>query len=176
MALLSQAFRPWPTQRAGLFVDTQNLYHSARDFYQQQVDYQSLLSFVARERRLLHATAYVVEREGEDSAYGFISKLSLLGYRVRRRKLRLLYYDDQGRPVLDGDWDMGIAADMVRAWPQLDSLVLASGDGDFVPMLQLAQDQGLRVEVLAFKESASQALLDMCDVFYNLSTLENIFV
>ena len=112
----------WPEQRVGLFVDTQNLYYGARDGADaggRQVDYATLLTLAAGPRRLAQATAYVVERSGEATAYGFITKLSALGYRVRRRTLRLRRLDDGGRPVLDGDWDMGIAADMVRAWEGL---------------------------------------------------------
>ncbi len=169
----------WPEQRVGLFVDTQNLYYGARDGADaggRQVDYATLLTLAAGSRRLAQATAYVVERSGEATAYGFVTKLSALGYRVRRRTLRLRRLDDGGRPVLDGDWDMGIAADMVRAWEGLDVLALASGDGDFVPILELAQARGLRVEVLAFKETTAQALADLADRFVHLPDVEGIFV
>ena len=165
----------WSEQRVGLFVDTQNLYYAARDYHSAHVDYETLLNVALRERRLGQATAYVVEREGEATAYGFVTKLSALGYRVRRRKVRV-HRDSGGRPVLEGDWDMGIAADMVQAWDHLDVVALASGDGDFAPMLELAQNRGKRVEILAFREAASQSLLDLADVFYNLPEVADIFV
>jgi uncharacterized LabA/DUF88 family protein len=79
----------WPEQRVGLFVDTQNLYYAARDVYSRHVDYERLLALSTRGRRLAQASAYVVEREGEATAYGFVTKLSALGYRVRRRKVRV---------------------------------------------------------------------------------------
>ena len=169
----------WAEQRVGLFVDTQNLYYAARDgaeYGGKGVNYETLLALAANSRRLQQATAYVVERPGEATAYGFVTKLSALGYRVRRRTLRVRRADESGRTLLDGDWDMGIAADMVRAWDHLDVLALASGDGDFVPMLELAQARGLRVEVLAFRETASQALVDLADRFVHLPDAENIFV
>jgi uncharacterized LabA/DUF88 family protein len=165
----------WPEQRIGLFVDTQNLYYAARDNYDRHVNYQSLLELALRGRRLMQATAYVVEREGEVTAYGFVTKLSALGYRVRRRKVRV-HRAESGRPLLEGDWDMGIAADMVRAWDKLDVIALASGDGDFAPILELAQHRGCRVEILAFREAASQSLLDLCDLFINLPEVADIFV
>ncbi|HEX7022976.1 MAG TPA: NYN domain-containing protein, partial [Trueperaceae bacterium] len=71
---------------------------------------------------------------------------------------------------------MGIAADIVRSWDYLDVVVLASGDGDFTPMLALAQERGCRVEVIAFKEAASQDLQDLADSFTNISELADIFV
>ncbi len=152
-----------PAQRVGLFVDTQNLYYAARDGFDRFVDYARLLEISARGRALHAATAYVVEREGESAAFGFVTRLSALGYRVRRRKVRVHRPDAQGRTVLEGDWDMGIAADLVRAWDHLDVVALASGDGDFVPILELAQERGKRVEVLAFRASLHQGLIDLAD-------------
>ena len=166
----------WPEQRVGLFVDTQNLFHAARDGHGRNVDYARLLEVATRGRRLVQASAYVVEREGERSAFGFVTKLSTLGYRVRRRFLRVHRADSDGRPVLEGDWDMGIAADIVRAWDGLDAIVLASGDGDFVPMLELAQARGRRVEVLAFRATTSQELIDLVDRFDDLAHVDGIFV
>lgn len=166
----------WPEQRVGLFVDTQNLYYAARDNYERHVDYARLLALALRGRRLVAATAYVVEREGEATAYGFVTKLSALGYRVRRRKTRVHRADDEGRTVIEGDWDMGIAADIVRAWDGLDVVVLASGDGDFVPILELAQERGRRVEVAAFREATSQELIDLADRYLHLAELDDIFV
>lgn len=166
----------WPTQRVGLFVDTQNLYYEARDRHGAHVDYGRLLDVTTRGRRLAQASAYVVEREGERLAYGFVTKLSALGYRVRRRHVRVHRADDEGRTVLEGDWDMGIAADVVRAWDHLDVVVLASGDGDFVPILEVAQERGVRVEVAAFRSATSQDLIDRVDRFDDLAEVDGIFV
>jgi uncharacterized LabA/DUF88 family protein len=172
----SHAAGEWPEQRVALFVDTQNLYYGARDNFDRHVDYQRLLESALRGRRLAHATAYVVEREGDSTAYGFITKLTVLGYRVRRRKVRVHRMDGEGRTVMEGDWDMGIAADMVRAMEHVDVVALASGDADFVPILELAQERGLRCEVLAFKESAGQNLMDLADSFLALGEISKIFV
>ncbi len=162
-------------QRVALFVDTQNLYYAARD-RGTAVDYQALLGAAARGRALAHATAYVVERDGDATAFGFVGKLTALGYRVRRRKVRVHRVSDDGVPVLEGDWDMGIAADIVRSLEHCDVVVLASGDGDFVPILELAQERGKRVEVLAFREAAAQDLQDMADRFMPLDEIDGIFL
>lgn len=165
-----------PDQRVALFVDTQNLYYAARDASGRNVDYERLLEVALRGRRLHAATAYVVEREGETSAYGFVTRLSAMGYRVRRRTVRVHRGDGEGRLVLEGDWDMGIAADLVRALDQVEVLALASGDGDFVPILELAQQRGARVEVLAFREAAAQTLIDLADRFVALGDVPGIYV
>lgn len=157
-------------------MDTQNLYYGGRDLHGKNVDYETLLNSALRGRKLAQATAFVVEREGESTAFGFVTKLSALGYRVRRRKVRVHRVDETGRTVMEGDWDMGIAAQMVRAVDHLDVLVLASGDADFVPILEVVQERGVRVEVMAFKESVGQELVDLADVFQSLTDLEDIFV
>lgn len=162
-------------QRVALFVDTQNLYYAARDSG-TAVDYQTLLETAARGRGLSHATAYVVERDGDATAYGFVGKLTALGFRVKRRKVRVHRVADDGTPVMEGDWDMGIAADIVRSLDHADVVVLASGDGDFVPILELAQERGKRVEVMAFREATSQALQDMADRFLPLGEIDGIFL
>lgn len=165
----------WGAQRVALLVDTQNLYYAARAQSSGAVDYQRLLAAAVRGRRAAHATAYVVEREGDTTSFGFYAKLGALGYRVKRLRLRV-HRGEDASSVVDGDWDMGIAADMVRAMDQVDVIALASGDADFVPFVELAQQRGVRVEVLAFRESAGQALLDAADVFINLAELEGIFL
>jgi uncharacterized LabA/DUF88 family protein len=163
-------------QRVALFVDTQNLYYAARDAAGRNLDYQRLLGLALRGRRLLAATAYVVERDGDAIAYGFVTRLTALGYRVRRRTVRVHRGDGEGRLVLEGDWDMGIAADIVRAWDHADVIALASGDGDFVPMLELAQQRGRRVEVLAFRESSAQTLIDLADRFVHLGDVSDVYL
>ncbi len=165
-----------PAARVALFVDTQNLYYAARDGYDASVDYQRLLDLALRGRELASATAYVVEREGDSTAFGFVTKLSALGFRVRRRSVRVHRTDEGGGTVMEGDWDMGIAADMVRSLPYVEVLVLGSGDGDFVPMLELAQQRGARVEVLAFREAAAQTLIDLADRFTHLPDEPGVFV
>ncbi len=164
------------THRVALLADTQNLYYAARDHHGEHVDYERLLAVALRGRTLQQASAYVVEREGERTAFPFITKLSALGYRVRRRTVRVHRSDEAGRAVLEGDWDLRIAADLVRCLDYVDVVALASGDGDFVPIVELAQERGVRVEVLAFRPSMSQALVDVADRVTDLSVLPGIFV
>lgn len=165
-----------PAQRVGLFVDTQNLYHSARDYYGQNVNFESLMRYAIGSRQLMRATAYVVEREGDTSAWPFIYKLSTIGFRVRRMNLTLKETTDEGKPIYEGNWDMGIAADMVRLMHTLDVVVLGSGDGDFVDIVEVLMERGIRVEVIAFKETTSQKLIDCVDRFIHLPEIDQAFV
>lgn len=158
--------------RTGIFIDTQNLYHSARDLHERTVNFETLLTLGAEGRELIRAVAYVVEKEGESTARPFIYKLSALGYKVRRMNLQLRHVNDQGKPIWEGNWDMGMVADMVRLADHLDVIVLGSGDGDFADMMEVFQERGKRVEAIAFREHTAQKLVDVVDRFTNLSEVE----
>ena len=158
--------------RIGLFIDTQHLYHSARDLMERPVNFETILNVARAERELVHAIAYTVEKENEGTARPFIYKLSALGYKVRRMNLTLHHVAEGGRPIYEGNWDMGMVADMVRLLDHLDVMVLGSGDGDFTDIVELLQEKGKRVEVIAFREHTAQKLVDAADKFTHLPDIE----
>ncbi len=158
--------------RIGLFIDTQNLYHSARDLADRTVNFETLLNVAQKDRELVHAVAYTVEKDGESTSRPFIYKLSALGYKVRRMTLSLHHVTDGGKPIWEGNWDMGMVADMVRLMDHLDIIVLGSGDGDFTDIVELLQERGKRVEVIAFREHTAQKLIDAADRFTHLPDVD----
>ncbi|MCP2015780.1 uncharacterized LabA/DUF88 family protein [Deinococcus sp. HSC-46F16] len=158
--------------RVGVFIDTQNLYHSARDLLERTVNFETILREAVAGRELVHAISYTVEREGEATARPFIYKLSALGYKVRRMNLTLHHVAQDGRAIYEGNWDMGIVADMVRLMDHLDVVVLGSGDGDFTDIVEVLQERGKRVEVIAFREHTAQRLIDAADRFTHLPDLD----
>ena len=158
--------------RIGLFIDTQNLYHSARDLMERTVNFETILNVARADRELVHAIAYTVEKEGEGTARPFIYKLSALGYKVKRMNLTLHHVAEGGRPIYEGNWDMGMVADMVRLLDHLDIMVLGSGDGDFTDIVELLQEKGKRVEVIAFREHTAQKLVDAADRFTHLPDID----
>lgn len=95
------------------------------------------------------------ERPEEDE---FIHALREFGYRVKEIKLKIL--SDGTR---EGDWDIGITVDVMKTAPRLDIVVLASGDGDFIPLVEELQENGCRVEVMAFRCNLSAALAEVAD-------------
>jgi uncharacterized LabA/DUF88 family protein len=56
----------------------------------------------------------------------------------------------------------------------VDTIVLVSGDSDFLPLLDFCSDHGVRVEVAAFDDAASMILRQSCDLFVNLSLVDGI--
>ena len=49
-----------PAQRVGVFIDTQNLYHSARHLYKARVNFAKVLEEAVGGRTLVRAIAYVI--------------------------------------------------------------------------------------------------------------------
>nr|BCX01921.1 MAG: hypothetical protein KatS3mg041_1967 [Bacteroidota bacterium] len=162
--------------RVGVFVDTENLYRSSREFYGRNVNFESLLAFAVGKRRLVRATAYVIEQEDDFRSRPFIYKLSTLGYRVRRRRrppeaniwpIQVSYH---------GLWDMGIAADILRLLPHLDVVVICSGNGHLLDLVEAVMDMGRRVEIIAFRETTAPELLYTVDLFTHLPEIPDPFV
>lgn len=150
-------------QRVGVFVDVQNLYYSARGLFSSRVNFSSLLKDAVGGRSLIRAIAYVVRTE-DMSKEEFFRALQQMGFELKIKDLQT--FADGSKKA---DWDIGIAMDMIELANKLDILVLVSGDGDFVPVVEhLQRATGSRVEVMAFGRSANKKLKEECDEFIDM--------
>lgn len=157
-------------QRVGIFVDVQNMYYSARNVYNSKVDFEGLLDKATQNRKVTRAIAYAIESETPDEE-NFFDILENIGYEVKKKQLKE-YYGGAKK----GDWDMGIAIDALKIADKLDVVVLVTGDGDFVHLVNHLQAKGVRVEVLAFEESASKELKSAANNFIDMSENPNVFL
>lgn len=150
-------------QRVGIFIDTQNLYHSAKKLYGANTNFGQILKDGVANRALIRAIAYVITTEsGEEK--GFFEALEKLGIETKTKDLQIFFGGAK-----KGDWDVGMAVDAIKAAPKLDAVILASGDGDFVPLVRFLQEnKGCQVEVMAFGKSASARLREEADDFIDL--------
>jgi len=149
-------------QRVALLIDVQNLYHSAKNLYKARVNFQAILKLAVSQRSLIRAFAYVVRtKTGEEKP--FFEALIKLGIETRIRDLQEFYGG-----LKKADWDVGITIDAVRIAPNVDTVVLASGDGDFVQLVEYLKGQGKRVEIIAFGRSASLKLREAADEFIDI--------
>lgn len=145
-----------------VFIDVQNLYHSARAIYQKRVNFKELLDVTVGQRKLIRAFAYVVRtKTGEEKP--FFDALEKLGIEMRIKDLQE-YYGGMKK----ADWDVGIAVDAIKTSQIVDAIVIASGDGDYVPLVEYLKNQGRRVEVIAFGRSTSAKLREVTDEFIDL--------
>jgi uncharacterized protein (TIGR00288 family) len=149
-------------QRVAVLIDVQNLYHSAKNLYQARVNFRSIVKTAVEERKLIRAFAYVIKtKTGEEKP--FFEALTNLGIETRVKDLQEFYGG-----LKKGDWDVGITVDAVRIAPSVDTIVLASGDGDFVQLVEYLKNQGKRVEAISFGRSSSARLKEAVDEFIDL--------
>ncbi|OHA67585.1 MAG: hypothetical protein A3C82_01410 [Candidatus Wildermuthbacteria bacterium RIFCSPHIGHO2_02_FULL_47_12] len=149
-------------QEITVFIDVQNLYHSAKNIYQARVNFKEVLKTAVASRKLIRAFAYVVRtKTGEEKP--FFDALTNLGIETRVKDLQEYYGG-----VKKADWDVGIAVDAIKTSSSADAVVLISGDGDYVPLVEYLQNHGKRVEVIAFGKSTSSKLREAADEFIDL--------
>lgn len=157
-------------QRVGVLIDVQNLYHSAKNLYQARVNFREVLKVAVGGRNLIRVFAYVVRtKTGEEKP--FFDALVKLGIETRVRDLQEFYGGQK-----KADWDVGIVIDAIRLAPSVDALVIVSGDGDFIALVEYLKNQGKRVEVIAFGRSASSRLRDIADEFIDLDKDQKKFL
>ncbi len=149
--------------RVGIFVDVQNMFYSAKEYFGGKVDFVKLLNLAVRDRKLVVAFAYLITSEEVDQT-GFITFLEHLGFRVKTKPLKRRP-DGSAR----GDWDMGIAIDSILFAPKLDVVVLVSGDGDFIELVRVLQSMGTLVEVMSFPQNTSDELKRVADRYIPLT-------
>jgi len=149
-------------QRVAVFIDAQNLYHSARSLFGGRVNFKNLLATAVGGRQLIRAFGYVIStKTGEEKP--FFEALTKLGIETREKELQEFFGGAK-----KADWDVGMAVDAIRTAEIVDTIVIGSGDGDFIPLVEYLKNQGRRVEVIAFGRSSSGKLKEVCDEFIDL--------
>lgn len=153
-----------PNQRVGILVDVSNMYHSAKNLYKRRVNFKEVLKSAVAGRQLIRAIAYVIKTENEEGV-NFFEALSQQGFEVKMKDLQIF-----AGGAKKADWDVGIAVDAIKLAGKLDVIVLVTGDGDYLPLVNYLQEtMGCLVEVMAFKQTASAKLQEVADDFTNLS-------
>lgn len=145
-------------------MDVSNMYHSAKNLYRKRVNFKEILRDALAGRKLIRAIAYVVKTETEEET-PFFEALSGQGFEVKMKDLQIF-----AGGAKKADWDVGIAVDTIKLAEKLDVIVLVTGDGDYVPLVEFLQNtKGCLVEVMAFRKTASSKLIEEADDFINLS-------
>jgi uncharacterized LabA/DUF88 family protein len=151
-------------QRVAVLVDVQNLYYSAKHLYSSRINFKNLLKLAVNNRLLTRAIAYVITSEENEKEKEFFDAVNQAGFEIKEKELQTFFGGAK-----KGDWDLGIAMDAIRLGNKVDSVILASGDGDYVPVVNyLQQALGCLVEVVAFKKTTSKHLIEIADDFINI--------
>lgn len=157
-------------QRVGVFVDVANMYHSAKNLHGARLNFKELLDTAVNDRRLMRAVAYAIKSDS-DEELTFFDALDKSGFEVRTKDLQVFSSGSK-----KADWDVGITVDAITMEPKLDVVVLVTGDGDFVPLVEYLQLRGVLVEVVSFSETTSQRLKDSADDMLDLSADKKRFL
>lgn len=152
-----------PDQRVSVLIDVQNLYYSARHLHNAKVNFKAVVDAAVSGRKLIRSLAYVVTTNSKDKE-AFLTALEHAGIEIKSKQLQTY-----AGGMKKGDWDVGIAVDAVKLAKSVDAVVLATGDGDFLPLVQyISQTTGSLVEIAAFRKSSSGVLIEAADGFLDL--------
>lgn len=149
------------TQKVTIFVDVQNIYYTTKQQYKKNFDYNAFWARATKDREVVGAYAYAIDRKDEKQKQ-FQNILRGIGFEV---KLKPFIQRSDGSAK--GDWDVGIALDVMEYAKDADVIILLSGDGDFSSLVKKARmDFDCVVEVYGVEDLTANSLIDAaCDFF-----------
>ena len=165
-------------ERLALFIDGANLYSAARAL-QFDIDYKLLRQEFMRRGKLLRAFYYTALLENEEYSpiRPLVDWLHYNGYALVTKAAKE-FTDSQGRRRIKGNMDIDLAVNAMEIAPRVDHIVLFSGDGDFRPLVESLQRQGVRVSVVSTIRSNPPMIADelrrQADNFIELDELREV--
>src|SRR6056297_556506 len=161
----------YKNQRVGVFVDVQNMYHSANNLYHSNVNFKNVLSEAVGNRQLIRAIAYVIRSDTPEEQH-FFDVISKQGFELKVKDLQIF-----PGGMKKADWDVGMAIDAIKLANSLDVVVLVTGDGDFLPAVYyLRENKGCKIELMGFKKTTSSKLISAVDDFVDLGKSKKKFL
>ncbi|MFT4713655.1 MAG: uncharacterized LabA/DUF88 family protein [Candidatus Azotimanducaceae bacterium] len=147
--------------RIAIFVDVQNIYYTTQQAFGRQFNYRALWKKIASEGEIVSAKAYAIHR-GDAKQLKFQNALKHIGFTVRLKP-----YIQRSDGSAKGDWDVGIAIDVMDTAKSVDTVVLLSGDGDFDLLLEkVKRSYGVNAEVYGVKSLTANSLIDSASLFH----------
>lgn len=147
--------------KIAIFADVQNIYYTTRQAYGSQFDYRKLWQTVGGQGDIVAATAYAIDR-GDEKQLKFQDALRHIGFTVRLKP-----YIQRRDGSAKGDWDVGIAIDVLETAKSVDTIVLLSGDGDFDLLLDKVREvYDVRAEVYGVPTLTANSLIDSASAFH----------
>jgi uncharacterized LabA/DUF88 family protein len=144
-----------------IFVDVQNIYYTTRQAYRRQFNYRKLWQRIRSEGKIVAATAYATDRDDEQQR-NFQNSLRQIGFTVKLKP-----YIQRSDGSTKGDWDVGIAIDVMEAAKDVDTVVLLSGDGDFDLLLEkIKKDHGVSAEVYGVPALTAKSLIESASIYH----------
>ena len=146
--------------KVAVFADVQNVYYTVKERYNSHFDYEAFMREVTSGRKLVAAVAYAIDR-GDPRQVRFQDVLRQLGFEVKLKP-----FIQRADGSAKGDWDVGIALDMVDYAGVADVLVLASGDGDYADVVRkLLAEHDIAVDVYGVPDLTAGSLVQAASSF-----------
>lgn len=151
-------------KKIAIFVDVQNIYYTTRQAYGRQFNYRKLWQQISEQGDIVSATAYAIHR-GDDRQLKFQDALKHIGFTVKLKP-----YIQRSDGSAKGDWDVGIAIDVLESAKDVDTIVLLSGDGDFDLLLdKVRTDYDVHTEVYGVPTLTANSLIAATSTFHQIS-------
>jgi len=150
-------------KRIAIFVDVQNIYYTTRQAYGRHFNYRKLWQRISAEGEIFSAIAYAIHR-GDEKQLKFQNILKQIGFTVKLKP-----YIQHSDGSAKGDWDVGIAIDVMETAKDVDTVVLLSGDGDFDLLLEkIKKDYAISAEVYGVPALTASSLIDSASIYHRI--------
>jgi len=147
--------------KIAIFADVQNIYYTTRHAYGRQFNYKKLMERISAKGEIVFAIAYAIDRN-DDKQRKFQSALRHMGFTVKLKP-----YIQRSDGSAKGDWDVGIAIDVLEAAKDVDTIILLSGDGDFGLLLdKIKKDYSLKTEVYGVPALTANSLIEAAGTYH----------
>jgi uncharacterized LabA/DUF88 family protein len=148
-------------KKIAIFADVQNIYYTTRQAYGRQFNYRKLWQRLSAEGEIVSAIAYATHRD-DDKQLKFPDALKHIGFAVKLKP-----YIQRSDGSAKGDWDVGIAIDVMDKAKDVDTIVLLSGDGDFDLLLEkVKKDYAVSAEVYGVPALTANSLINAASLYH----------
>ena len=150
-------------KKIAIFVDVQNVYYTTRDVYSRSFNYRAFWQLIAGQGEIVTANAYATHR-GDDQQHKFQKALKHIGFDVKLKP-----YIQRADGSAKGDWDVGITIDVMETSPNVDEVILLSGDGDFDLLLKKVNEKyGVKTTVYGVETLTANSLINAATNFIKI--------
>ncbi|MFL5775794.1 MAG: NYN domain-containing protein [Chloroflexota bacterium] len=155
-------------KNVAVFVDVANIFYAAKAAG-VDIDYVTLLKSATAGRDFVRAYAYTGLDPDNENQRNFHSFLARNHYKVVSKDIR-----KYGDGKVKANLDIELVVDLMKTARNLDVAIVVSGDGDFAPAIRAVQEMGVRVEVISFRGNTSSDLIEVADLFTDITQLARV--
>lgn len=158
-----------PMKNIAVYVDVQNIYYTVKETFNSHFNYKALWKELSKLGNICIANAYAIDRN-DTKQIAFQDILRNIGFEVKLKP-----YINRSDGSSKGDWDVGIAIDVMEAVTytnkKIDMIVLLSGDGDFDLLLKkVSSNNDIKTVVYGVKKLTATSLIEAADIYKEIDT------